>query len=235
MARGYHMGGSAPSTRTISVRLYSAANDTVTYTDIDGNSQSVNTNTNGYVDTQIKVSSSGSAITFASSVADNPSNLSQRFSKEITVMPSDTAIYVMPDGEVVYWYGFNKNGNLMDAQTAGFSKSSSFPYWKAPTFSTNYVGCITGQDNTLCAAGTNNAVTVKTVHAIGYAGGTSGQSNVSFLYVNASKGTLNQGSGAFPTSKSHITDASSTDRTVYIATGNVNNRYVYLYALWGEV
>lgn len=86
--------------------LYSAANDTVTFTDALGTHTVVTDSTGKAKNVTISGQSLPGTITFSSSVADNPSNISQRYSKSIYVDATMTEIYVMPDGEVVFWYGY---------------------------------------------------------------------------------------------------------------------------------
>jgi len=101
-------------TKTITV--YSAASDTVSFTDVTG-AKTVTTNTSGQGSVSITFIPPSASITFTSSKAKNPSNLSQAYSKTITIDSNTTAIYVMPNG-ALYWYG-----NICTWLTGGLDKS----------------------------------------------------------------------------------------------------------------
>lgn len=91
---------------TKTVDVYSAASDTVSFTDVNG-AKTVTTDASGHGSVSITFIPD-STITFTSSVAKNPSNLSQAYSKTITMTDNITSIYVMPD-TTIYWYGFGGN------------------------------------------------------------------------------------------------------------------------------
>ena len=91
-------------TKTITV--YSAANDTLSFSDNSG-SKTVTTDSSGSGSVSITYSP-GVPITFTSSVAKDPSNLSNYYSKAVTLQSADTEVYVMPDN-VLYWYGYGLN------------------------------------------------------------------------------------------------------------------------------
>ena len=97
---------SAPITVVRNITVYSAASDTISFTDLAG-AKTVTTDANGAGSVSIKVLPTGNAITFESSVADNPKNLNQRFSKTIKIDKNTTVIYVMPPG-CIYWYGWKR-------------------------------------------------------------------------------------------------------------------------------
>ena len=115
---------------TKTVTVYSAASDTVSFTDSTG-AKTVTTNASGQGSVNITFIPPSQNITFTSSVAKNPSNLSQAYSKTITMTDSVTSVYVMPD-KVLYWWGFiktvaNIGFNLSSgatAQTNGISMNS---------------------------------------------------------------------------------------------------------------
>ena len=109
------------------VTIHSAKEDTISYTDIDGATQTI-TFASGETSKQvtIEIDSGGSSITFTSSVAKNPSNLSNDYSKTVTVDENTTDVYVMPDN-ALYWYG-----NTCDWLTGGEGLAS----WVAGTGST---------------------------------------------------------------------------------------------------
>lgn len=87
------------------VTVYSAANDTVSYTGLDGTTRTITTNSSGSASATITINPSGSTFTFRSSVAKNPSSLSSNYTKSITISSSTSSISVCPTG-AIYWYGY---------------------------------------------------------------------------------------------------------------------------------
>lgn len=104
---------------TKTVTVYSAASDTVSFTDITG-AKTVTTNANGVGSVSITFIPPSANITFTSSYAKNPNNLSQAYSKTITIAENTTAIDVMPvaRNKVFYWYGYFNSDILVDASSA---------------------------------------------------------------------------------------------------------------------
>jgi hypothetical protein len=91
--------------RTITVTIYSAASDTVSFTDATG-AKTATTDTSGAAaNVSITFSPLNPSITFTSSVAKNPSNLSAYYSKTVTLTDNMTEVYVMPDASL-YWWGY---------------------------------------------------------------------------------------------------------------------------------
>lgn len=116
-------------TKTITV--YSAASDTVSFTDATG-AKTVTTDANGQGSVSITFIPD-STITFTSSYAKNPNNLSQAYSKSITLSDSITEISVMPvdKSKVLYWYGYNNTLQKNDM---------AYGYiWSTPTFNTRNI------------------------------------------------------------------------------------------------
>ena len=95
--------------------FFSAANDTVYY--VSGGVQVVFAETNDLGEAVVDFSKipAGDYILY-SSVADDPDNLNQKYHKQITVEEDMRyrKIYFMPDGEVLYWYGYvGENAEVM--------------------------------------------------------------------------------------------------------------------------
>lgn len=132
-------------TKTITV--YSAANDTVSYTGIDGQTHTITTNSSGSATAQITISPSGSIFIFTSSVAKNPNNLSSAYTKQITITTSTSSIYIMPDGEVGYWYGYKGSGwgGLAELGYTYNTKTAGNPTYNTNNlgYDVNYVGFAT--------------------------------------------------------------------------------------------
>lgn len=92
------------TTVTLTIPLYSAAADTVSYTDFEGAKTAV-TDNSGEATASIVILATGQNVTFTSSVAKNPNDLTAYYSKTIAVTPSHIEIKVMPD-ICWYWYGW---------------------------------------------------------------------------------------------------------------------------------
>ena len=93
--------------KTITVDIYSAAADTVSFTDETG-AKTATTDSSGLASgVSITYSLYAPNITFTSSVAKDPSNLSADYSKTVALTDATTEIALMPSG-VIYWYGFEK-------------------------------------------------------------------------------------------------------------------------------
>ena len=116
------------------VTIYSATEDTISYTDIDGATQTI-TFASGESSKQIEITieSGGNSFTFTSSVAKNPNDLSQYYSKTVTVDENTTEVYLMPNN-TLYWWGYD-SGDIEDVSTAnGWSGNHAN---NAPVHNTN--------------------------------------------------------------------------------------------------
>lgn len=144
---------------TKTVTVYSAALDTVSFTDIDG-AKTVITDSDGQGSVSITYNPND-IITFTSSVAKDPNDLTQAYSKAITINHSTTEIYVMPSSDkVLYWYGY-KNSNF----TLSARVDISSQYVPTPAiYQTNYVQ-MTAYNDQRCCIGCTNAVTGVTTAA----------------------------------------------------------------------
>ena len=113
------------TTPSVTVTLYSATEDTVSFTDASGIPRTEVFGTNQSSKTvSIAVMPSGSSITFTSSVALDPDNLdgSHYYSKTVTVTTATTDIYIMPD-HVLYWYGYEDTTLTGGNNLAGWTSS----------------------------------------------------------------------------------------------------------------
>ena len=127
----YNVTINTVETFTVTVDIYSAASDTLSYTD-DNGAQTVTTDSTGKatgVSITITEQTPGHAeITFTSSVAKDPSNLSNYFSKSVTMTSGTTEIYVMPDTTIIYWFGWkfaSATGGTQNTNSIQVSSSSS--------------------------------------------------------------------------------------------------------------
>ena len=113
------------TTQSVTVTLYSATEDTVSFTDASGIPRTEVFGTNQSSKTvSIAVMPSGSSITFTSGVALDPDNLdgSHYYSKTVTVTTATTDIYIMPD-HVLYWYGYEDTTLTGGNNFAGWTSS----------------------------------------------------------------------------------------------------------------
>ena len=143
------------------VTIYSAKEDTISYVDIDGATQTI-TFASGATSKQvsIEIEASGSSITFTSGVAKEPSNLSNDYSKTVTITSNTTEVYLMPDN-ALYWWGY-EDSNL---ESNGFTFSGTK---MVPTFNTTDVNLsVSASANYLCSINAPNAIT-GTAKVIGY-------------------------------------------------------------------
>lgn len=102
-------------TKTITV--YGAAGATISFTDAVG-AKTVTLNNSGQGSVSITIIPPSQSITFTdTNKSKNPNNLSQNFSRAITISESTSAIYVMPTNTTLYWYGY-KSSNLESTTTA---------------------------------------------------------------------------------------------------------------------
>lgn len=106
-----------------SVDIYSASYDSITITLQGGTVMGVcTTDENGY-GTFLKSNLPNGTYTFTSSVANNPDDLNNYYSKQVIVTSSTTEIYVMPDS-ALYWYGFNNNSVIQSS--TGNTRQATF-------------------------------------------------------------------------------------------------------------
>ena len=135
----YNVTINTAETYHLTVNIYSAASDTLSYTD-DNGAQTVTTDSTGKatgVNITITEQTPGTAsITFTSSVAKDPDNLSNDYSKSVTVTESTTDIYIMPDA-CVYWWGWKISG-ITNTGNQPYSGANYSNQGHSLTLSTNY-------------------------------------------------------------------------------------------------
>ena len=99
----------------------SAANDTLYV--LSGSSRVWLTNTNGEGKSYDPLLPPGT-YTIYSSIAKDPNNLSNDYSKVVTVTSETRTINVMPEGNILYWYGYKTiNLNQAVSSSASFTES----------------------------------------------------------------------------------------------------------------
>lgn len=92
--------------------------------------------------------------TVYSTVAKDPSNLSNDYSKTIRICPNTKEIVVMPDG-ALYWWGWT-NGTFIGARSAGLGVTSVTTM--DAQFRTNDIWCQSNQNNYYYAVGNPVAI-----------------------------------------------------------------------------
>lgn len=121
------------------IDIYSAASDTVYYMDNGSPVTVCTTDTTGH-GTVSKSSLPNGTYTLYSTVAKDPENLSNDYSKSVTVAFDTYEIKVMPDG-ALYWYGWKDEIETINS-TNGWSVSPSYGVtWQIvnPIYNTNSV------------------------------------------------------------------------------------------------
>ena len=129
---------------TITVTLYGAVEDTISFTDENGVTKT-ETFATGQSSKQVSITvlPSGSSITFTSSVAKNPSNLSEDYTKTVTVTSNTTEVKCCPDG-ALYWYGYLPYQYTVKMDAGGDSvakvtfNTRNVTLWGSVNSSTNY-------------------------------------------------------------------------------------------------
>ncbi len=126
----------------ITVTMYSAVEDTVTFTDKAGVAYT-ETFATGQSSKSVSfyINSSGSStIEFTSSVAKNPDNLSEPFSKSVTITSATTEIRVMPtDVNLLYWWGYVDSNCEDCTSTNGWTNASQYYPLTTPTHNKNSI------------------------------------------------------------------------------------------------
>ena len=168
VSTGVNIPTSAELIATIqqTITIHSAKEDTISYTDIDGATQTI-TFAGGATSKQVQITINlnGSSITFTSSVAKNPNNLSQDYSKTFTITPSTTDIYLMPDDvKTLYWWGYESD-NFEDASNANGWSRTQYTL-RGMTHNTYNLLSYPQAGYYISAVGTKNQVSASKFHAI---------------------------------------------------------------------
>lgn len=231
-------GVSIPTTATLeaiiqkTITIYSAKEDTVTYTDIYGDTQT-EVFASGQTSKQITIDidASGSSITFTSGVAKDPSNLSNYYSKNVTIDSNTTEVYIMPNN-AVYWYGYINNLETANP-TNGWSSSAGFTPGTV-TYNTNNV-TLTSASHKYAVVGTSSKVTASKLHSIGYGSAEGALFQLPNKNINSSSvgGSIVYNANT----NSHIVkDYSGNTYEGHLVSyiNTVSSQSIILYALWYE-
>lgn len=214
----------------LTVDVYSAANDTISYTGIDNQAHTIVTDSKGHATATITIEPTGNTFTFTSSVAKNPTNLSSYYSKSISLTSSTSSIYLMPvDDRMVYWYGYK--GNVETLSTANGWTQGGGASFINPTYNTNYVNMKSTTNSQYVGIGSKNSVNGSVLKLI-YQGIVL-NSRYGILFSMTSKKTSTQSSeesNCMSSTMALLTRASNT----YVGVGTINSREMNVYAMWVE-
>ena len=212
---------------TLTVTLYSAVEDTVTFTDASGAKTEVFASGQSSKSVSIVIPPSGMSITFTSSVAKNPDDLTADYSKTVTVTSGTTEVYVMPD-VALYWYGFTSSDlTTMSGWTWG---SGSYV---APTYQTRYVDCNAASGKFTGIASASTIASGKVIKTIAK-GETIGSGIYGSLLSASNKNVANANIDVSINSTSIALYSGTLTNNDYIAVGSNNGGKTYVYALWYE-
>lgn len=207
------------------ITIYSAKEDTVTYTDIYGDTQTeVFASGESSKQITIDIEPNGSSITFTSGVAKNPSDLTAYYSKTVTITSNTTDVYLMPEN-TLYWWGYFDSNCEQCTSANGWGGNVD-----APTINTNSV-TLNPSSNRVKGIGTKTSISPTKLYNISKI--TSGGASVQ-MGVNTSKNvTLSQ---IISNSSSSIALAQGTvtSGTYYVTVKCENNQSGEVYAFWYE-
>lgn len=225
--------GEAPTPTVIQqeITIYSAVEDVISYIDIYGATQTEAFAANSDHKTiTVDIYESGSNITFISSVAKNPSNLSSSYVKTVTITSATTDIYVMPDN-ALYWWGYNR---MADAVQAGFTVSG-YSY-QAAVFNKNSITIDANANSKWSAAAYNEKIAVSTVHAIAKSIRVTSSEGLQVGLNIDKQFSSNVGNIKFNTQNTEYRTATSSSPSteIYISAIGINTNGGDLYALWYE-
>ena len=172
------------------------------------------------------------SITFTSSVAKDPDNLSNDYSKSVTLTSSTTAIYVMPDN-ALYWWGY-ESPDLEDMTTANGWSYSSLTL-TAPTHNTQSIS-FSGSESTHRGIASKTPKNANSVSAIANCI-TADSGTYGFIGAidNKNINTATSDAGTFAASgMQYINHAITLMDSGYVNLRTAKARNMTAYALWYE-
>lgn len=208
---------------TINVTMHGAAGATIAYTDVNGNQTATLDSTGILANVSIEITN-GMQITFTdTNVSKNPNDLTQNFSKTITMTTATTDVYVMPTENCVYWYGnAEKCEKLSDG---GWTAASGYTMGVTGiVYHDNYIeyrpSTISGTATKLVGIGAKNYMRGKTVKMIVKVGSNNNNANqMCAPYAAQSK------------SSAVRLNLKSMDETLHVETQDMGNANYY-YPFW---
>lgn len=216
------------TTQSVSVTVYSAVGDTITYTDIYSVSRMITLdNDSDHTTATIDIQPSGSTLTFTSSVAKNPDDLTADYSKSITITNATTEIKVMPDNSL-YWWGYIGNSEDMSNEN-GWTGN-----YATPTHNTNSISAQAPIGGGESGFGTKDAISFTKGYAVvkgdTIQSGTAGNLASSYGKGVDLSGEVRTSITSASMSKLEVVNTSNT----YLDVHARNNRGFTMYALWYE-
>lgn len=219
-------------TKTITV--YGAASETISFTDVTG-AKTVTTNGSGQGSVSITFIPPSQNITFTSSIAKDPNNLSQAYSKAITINNNTTSIYVMPN-DALYWYG-NMTNLVSGVSIEACSSANGWSIGGGCDFNTNDIGLyrpdaslIQGVSTSLL---TSNYTMLKVINTgVSAAGGTYASCGKTSTKSNNNVGDF----GDYTTSGLNLKtfNLSGVSNNYLVIANNANNRNLKIHAIMLE-
>ena len=235
VSTGVNIPTSAELIATIqqTVTIHSAKEDTISYIDIDGATQTI-TFASGATSKQVQITinPNGSSITFTSSVAKNPNNLSQDYSKTFTITPSTTEIYLMPDAvKTFYWWGY-ESSELEDINTSnGWTVANLSPI--TPTRNKNNL-YFTSNGTSYSGIASKTKKQISKIYGIGEGISNPQYGRYLLVFGHQNKNATNVSYYTQITSTNvQLVDVTCND-DVYVGVYTNSGNSAYLYALWYE-
>ena len=216
-------------TKTITV--YSAASDTVSFTDATG-AKTVTTNSSGSGTVSVTIPAGGQNITFTSSVAKDPSDLSANYSKTVNVTSSTTAVYVMPNDNTLYWYGYNGGVEAITTNN-GWSYTGSSRTLSGCTFSTNYVNLHSNGENYVSGVGATSKKDINELHLIADATISSGSGYLG-SFSSKDVAAYNNPLNSITNGLNYTTTTYSQTFNAYVGAEVLRGANANVYGLWYE-
>ena len=211
------------------IDIYSAAYDTITITPQGGGTAiPVVTDETGHAGVSRATLPAGT-YTFTSSVAKDPDNLSNYYSKQITVTNDTVLIEFMPDN-ALYWYGYSNNLETISASN-GWTNPSGATDTPTNDSATYYYEATTNSSQ-ISGKGNTKAVTGAKVCCIAQGVTASGSSYGKICYMETK---------AIAWTNQSLFDSDQLKKYEYVITvngyifvGSNASRSVKVYAIWLE-
>lgn len=210
--------------------VFSAANDEIYYFDENDIQQTLcttNAEGKGYFDL---TSLPEGEYTFYSSVAKDPSNLSNDYSKTVQISHASEELRLLPDNvRLLYWFGYD-SGDIEIATTSnGWTESDSNG---TTTYNTNNITTVTA-NNKQYGIGTKNSITgFNKAHCIVNVTPRTTEQTLFILRLGKDYTTM-LASADLPNNAMAHTELSITNKTGYLQVYNYNTTQ-NIYALWLE-
>jgi hypothetical protein len=216
-----------PYNRTQLVDFYSASNDTVLCTLGDA-IFTIETNSNGYAKVLLPIGE----VTFTSLVAKDPNNTFNCYSKTITITNQTTEVYLMPDGKVFYWFGYQNNIEVLSTANGWSSDVSGYSF-KTPIFETNYIQTDCASSNSFSGVGVSTAENLNGKYKLIGCQTTSSTFGIRGTIASTKKVYASSGTAIESKAITYVESSSIIQGNYAYVTGQ-NGRNGKVYALWVE-